>query len=81
MAIALIDDWAAVLKKAWSVKFNVLSALLGGAEVAVAIIQPEGIPRGAFAGLAAFVSMSATVARILAQQELTKVPDADPAKP
>lgn len=76
MTIALIDDWKAVLQKAWSGKFNVLSALLGGAEVAVAIIEPAGVPRGAFAALAAFVSMSATVARIMAQQELTKAPDA-----
>jgi hypothetical protein len=72
----LIEDWKAVLQKAWSVKFNVLAALLGGAEVAVAIIEPEGVPRGAFAALAAFVSMAATVARILAQQELAKAPDA-----
>lgn len=76
MAIALIDDWKVVLQKAWSVKFSVLSALLGGAEVAVAIIEPDGVPRGAFAALAAFVSMSATVARILSQQELSKAPDA-----
>jgi hypothetical protein len=72
----LVDDWDTVLKKAWSVKFSIASALLGGAEVAVQLIQPEGVSSGLFAGLAALVSMMAVGARILAQQEMH---DAGPA--
>jgi Kef-type K+ transport system membrane component KefB len=77
--MTLIDDWKEVLQKAWSVKFSVLAALLGGVEVALAIIEPVGVPRGVFAALAGVVSTTAVVARILAQNELTKVPDVVPA--
>lgn len=67
----LIEDWDKVLRKAWSVKFSILAALLGGAEVAVQLVKPAGIPDGAFAGIAAAVSIGATLARLLQQQELS----------
>lgn len=70
----LIEDWQAILTKAWSVKFNIAAAILGGVEVAVQFIEPAGIPRGAFAGFAASVSMLAIVARIMAQKEITDAP-------
>jgi len=66
----LIDNWKAVLAKAWSVKFNVAATLFGALEVFVALVQPEGIPNGMFAGIAACISIAANVARILAQQEI-----------
>lgn len=65
----LIDDWERVLKRAWSVKFNIAAALFGGLEVAVSIWQPDGVPHGAFAGVAAVVTMMAVGARVLAQKE------------
>jgi hypothetical protein len=68
--MVLIDDWQAILKKAWSVKFNIAATLFGAAEVAVALIQPEGIPNGVFAGIAALISILSNVARVLAQNEL-----------
>ena len=77
MKIELIDDWQAVLKKAGSLKFRVLAALLGGAEVAVSMIQPAGIPSGAFAGIAAGVSLAAGIARLVAQQELSGAGNAE----
>ena len=67
----LIEDWDAVLKKAWSIKFAILSSVLGGIEVAVQLVKPAGIPDGVFAGFAAAVSMAAAVARIFQQQELS----------
>lgn len=75
--LELIDDWQAVLKRAWSLKCSVLAALLGGAEVAVSMIQPAGIPNGAFAGIAAGVSVAAGIARLVAQQELSGAGNAD----
>ncbi|NHZ83782.1 hypothetical protein F2P44_31615 [Massilia sp. CCM 8695] len=66
----LIDDWRVVLRRAWSVKFNVAATLFGAAEVAVAIWQPPGMPNGVFAGGAAAVSIFANVSRIMAQKEL-----------
>lgn len=66
----LIEDWQAVLKKAWSVKFNIAAALFGALELVVALVQPASIPHGVFAGIAFCVSIAATGARVLAQKEL-----------
>jgi hypothetical protein len=67
----LIEDWQAVLARAWSVKFNIAATVFGAAEVVVAIVQPAAIPNGVFAGIAATISVLANVARILAQKELS----------
>ncbi|NML61844.1 hypothetical protein HHL21_12310 [Massilia sp. RP-1-19] len=67
----LVEDWQAVLKKAWSVKFNIAATLFGAAEVVVALVQPAGIPNGVFAGLAGLTTTAAVVARVLAQKELS----------
>jgi hypothetical protein len=72
----LIDDWGQILKKAWSVKFNIAATLFGAAEVVVALVQPAGIPNGVFAGIAAVISIAANVARVMAQKEFIN----DPAK-
>jgi len=67
----LVDDWAKIIAKAWSVKFSILAALMGGAEVAVQLVKPAAIPDGLFAAIAALISVAATVARVLQQQELS----------
>ena len=69
--MTLIEDWDLVLKKAWSVKFSAVSALLTGAEVAVQIIQPTGVPNMLFGIMAGIVSMMAIGARVLAQKEVS----------
>ncbi|NHZ93221.1 hypothetical protein F2P45_30045 [Massilia sp. CCM 8733] len=66
----LIEDWRAVLAKAWSLKFNAAAGLLGAAEVYIALVQPAGVPNGVFAGIAALVSTLAFGARLLAQKEI-----------
>ncbi len=66
----LIEDWRAVLAKAWSVKFNIAAAMFGAAEVAVALVEPAGIPNGIFAAIAATISILANVMRVLAQKEI-----------
>jgi hypothetical protein len=75
MNMQLVEDWKTILQKAWSVKFSVASALLGGLEVAVQLVEPAAVPKGVFAGFAALVSMLAVGARVMAQQEMH---DADP---
>lgn len=74
----LVENWDQIIKKAWSVKFSIMAALLGGAEVAVQLVKPAGIPDGVFAGIAALVSMGATVARILQQQEISGAKNGTP---
>jgi hypothetical protein len=70
----LVDNWSEILTRAWSVKFNIASAVFGGLEVAVQLVQPASIPAGLFAGFAAVVSMLAVGARVLAQSEITNAP-------
>jgi uncharacterized membrane protein YuzA (DUF378 family) len=67
----LVDDWRKVLAKAWSVKFNIAAAIFGAGEIVVQIVQPASIRPGVFAGIAAFVSIAATAARVMAQKELS----------
>jgi hypothetical protein len=67
--MTLLEDWDEILKKAWSVKFNIAATIFGAAEVVVALVQPASIPNGVFAGIAAFISIAANVARVMAQKE------------
>jgi len=67
----LVDDWPTILRKAWSVKFNVAAALFGAGEIVVQIWQPASIRPGVFAGIAAVVSIAATAARVMAQKEVS----------
>lgn len=67
----LVENWDAVLKKAWSIKFTGASLLLSAAEVYVQLVQPSGIPGGVFAGIAGTVSLMAGIARLLAQREVS----------
>lgn len=71
MKIKLIDDWRAVLRRAWSFKFSLLAALLGAAEMVVQFYQPDSIRPGVFAGIAGGVSLASALARLVAQQELS----------
>lgn len=66
-----VENWQAILKKAWSVKFNAAATLFGAAEVVVALVQPASVPNGVFAGIAAVISIAANVARIMAQKEMS----------
>lgn len=67
----LVDDWQTILRRAWSVKFNMAAALFGAGEIVVQIWQPVSVRPGVFAGIAAFVSMAATAARVMAQKEIS----------
>lgn len=67
-----IENWRAVLTKAWSMRLIILAALLSGFEVALPImreaIEPLGlIPPGVFAGLSFVATAAAGIARLVAQ--------------
>jgi hypothetical protein len=65
----LIDNWKAVATKAWSMRLVLLSAVLSAIEVALPYFD-GAMPRGAFAILALVVSVSAAIARLVAQPRL-----------
>lgn len=66
----LIEDARRLWLRFWSVRLSLLSALLSAAEFALPLI-PDGVAefigRGKFAAAAFAISMSAAVARIVAQ--------------
>lgn len=68
--MTLLPNWREVLRKAWSIKFMVLAAVMSGAEVVMSILEPSNtLPAGIFAALAGVVTSVALVARLLAQNE------------
>lgn len=70
----LVDDARWVVRRAWSVRFIVIAALLCGAEVTIQVAialgwQPHYLPAGLFAALAGLVSVAAFFARIVYQDK------------
>lgn len=61
-----VPNWRRVLRKAWSVRLAILSAVLSAAEFGMPFIAPVQ-PNGWFAGAALLVSLAAAAARIVAQ--------------
>ena len=63
----LIVEWRLAIRKYWSFRFAILSALLSGLEVVVSLWQPFSIHPGIFAGLAGLAGIAAGFSRIVAQ--------------
>lgn len=71
--ICLLDDWRRVLRRAWSIRFSLLTAVFTAAEVVLPLfgdVLLDVLPRGAFVLLAFAASIGASVARIVAQPEM-----------
>lgn len=62
----IIDNWNEVLKKAWSIRLALLSAVFSAAEVALPFFT-DFVPPRTMALLAALTAAAATIARIVAQ--------------
>lgn len=65
----LHSQWKLILRKAWSVRFALLSAACSAIEV---VLQKFAESDGTFATAAAVAAAVATVARIIAQPETFK---------
>lgn len=74
MKFELIEDWRAVLKKAWSFKFCGLAFALTVTEVYVSLMRPDWIEPLVFSGLSAVCMLAAMFARVVAQKELSDAP-------
>lgn len=66
----LIDDAAKVLRRAWSIRLALLSAVFSAAEVALPFFT-DFVPPRTMALLAVFTAAGAAVARIVAQPKMT----------
>lgn len=66
--MSLIWNWRQVLKRAWSIRLTLLASALGAAEFVLPLFMDDPpIERGLFAALAALVSFSAAIARVVSQ--------------
>lgn len=65
----LHPDWRRILKKAWSVKFNIASTIFGAVEVFIQFVDPTIMPGAVFLKLAVLTSIGGNVSRFLAQKE------------
>lgn len=65
----LLQDWRAIVRRAWSVRLMVLAFLLTAAEV-ILPLYADDLPRGLFAVLSGLAVAGAFIARLVAQRDL-----------
>lgn len=65
----LYDNWKDILKRAWSIRFMVLAAVLSGIEVILPFFN-ESIPKNIFAALSFVCVSAAFIARLVAQRDV-----------
>lgn len=69
----LIPDWKRVLKRAWSVKFLTLAAVLSGAETLLQLGGNSFLPQWVVPAALGILSALGILARVLAQKEAEEV--------
>lgn len=67
----LLNNWREVLTKAWSIRFLILAGILQGVDLAFTLLAPSKASLG-FVVAAAISTVLAFIARIVAQNNLTK---------
>lgn len=64
----LSSNWRLILRKAWSVRFVVLSAVFSAAQLVIPVYG-DVLPRDVFALLSALACAGAIIARVITQRE------------
>lgn len=67
----LIHEWKWLARRAWSIRFAVLSAVLSGCEVILPLFV-DTMQRSVFAVLAMLAAIGAGVARVMVQPEMDR---------
>ena len=70
----LVHDWKRIIKRTWSIRLAILSALLSGLEMVLPLFG-DVIPRNLFAALSFITAIAAGIARVIAQPRMYE-PDA-----
>lgn len=65
----LLNNWKRIIRRAWSIRLGIISALFAGAEVVLPMFV-DVIPRNLFAGMSFISVAGAVVARVIAQPEM-----------
>lgn len=66
----LIDDARTILRKAWSIRLAVASALFSGLEALTGLLPVLDLPPKLMAVLAALCAIGAVVSRLIAQPKM-----------
>ena len=64
----LHSNWRLILRKAWSIRLVVLSAIFSAAQLVIPVYG-DVLPRDAFAILSALACAGAIIARVFTQKE------------
>ncbi len=67
----LVPEWKWLLRKTWSIRLVILSALLSGFEVILPLFV-DTIPRNLFAALSMCSAIAAGIARVVAQPKMER---------
>ena len=67
--IRLYPNWKQIIRKAWSVRFMMMAAILSACEVVLPLYE-DTVPKNLFASLSFFFVSAAFIARIVAQRDV-----------
>ena len=67
----LLPDWRWLVRKTWSIRLAIFSALLSGIEVILPLFV-DAMPRNVFAVLSMIAAIGAGVARVMAQPKMDR---------
>ena len=69
--MTLLPEWKWLIRKTWSIRLVILSALLSGFEVILPLFV-DTIPRNLFAALSMCSAIAAGIARVVAQPKMER---------
>jgi len=67
--VKLYPNWKQIVRRAWSVRFMTMAAILSACEVVLPMYE-NNIPKNLFASLSFLCVTSAFIARIVAQRDV-----------
>lgn len=67
--VALYPNWKQIIRKAWSIRFMTMAAILSACEVVLPLYE-DTIPKNLFASLSFFFVTAAFISRIVAQRDV-----------
>ena len=67
----LVPEWKWLLRKTWSIRLVILSALLSGFEMILPLFV-DTLPRNLFAALSMCSAIAAGIARVVAQPKMER---------
>lgn len=67
--VALYPNWKQIIRKAWSIRFMTMAAVLSACEVVLPLYE-DSVPKNLFATLSFFFVSAAFISRIVAQRDV-----------